>query len=929
MRARAAIGLILAMCSGGWVGAVDELPVKEGAASGGDGERIMPPSEPAVVTLIVPEPALSIPYSSGVVDKVPTQASAARLLQKLITDATGLQPRIVSATNAPASGVRIYVGYGEHLEGTVTPPTAPEGLKVQEQESCFYLLGEIAPAGVNNVRRPMDRGVLHAVVAYAEQVLGYRFLFSPPDDERLYALGTVVPKLEMLPLPSGLLIEDAPVFTHRTTGSRPRRLIGLRDGSAPAFFCNHSYGMQWWSSTFGKSHPEMFIPKNIPKEGEAANDGLNVEALQPNLDWLDFTEPGVLEKRLEQIQAFYDRGKAGGFWYSPTQKYVVEEPPDGVAPSVTYNDRARALFDPNHHVWGNFSGIWFDYINRMAAEVKQRWPERRVSTLAYYRHYGVPTFPMADNVDVMLALMRTSTGNKEPDVFNANLEDVKKWSEHMGGDPARLFLWEYGCWPPGVLSPLMYPNAMQRWLKAVQPYVSGQFVELYDPLEYNYLMRYLWMKLLWNPEMDVQEAVADVCERFYGPAGETMTAFYERLIERYEMQWSNPKLQWGQYYTDDNLYFRQSYPPEQIDELATLMTRARRAVGLPAAGGKGLKRNAALYVANAGTARAPLQVSLTAEGAELVNPSVLWNGGRLWWEGRLQPGERLELSGDGNAAVIGTDGARQEVVQGSEGDEAALDAGRGCLLKFVEIGGSPKAAFGVEVRCGEDDTPIPLAGESDIYAQRMAWLSRAFQLLPAGRKGGDGFFVAANQVHQRMGLAAWAAKDRAASLIVEVNQALARAEALTGEENREARQREIVAARKQFEQLLSLDPEWKVREAQGSWDVIKKRGARARLWQKMGAFERARSEYEAAIPALPRGQKDARSYVYMLIGDLYAAEKDWNGAEAAYLKAQKAGLYGDRKAQVPRKLEQVRAARLKEEGLQAGEAGQAEPRKDL
>ena len=124
----------------------------------------------------------------------------------------------------------------------------------------------------------------------------------------------------------------------------------------------------------------------------------------------------------------------------------IEETPDGAALSIQYSKRSRELFDPRHHAWGNFSSIWFDYLNRMSPEVKKRWPGMRISTLAYMRHYGVPTFELADNIDVMLCLMRTSMGNKEPEVFNANLADVKKWSAKLGGDRSRLFLWEYGCW---------------------------------------------------------------------------------------------------------------------------------------------------------------------------------------------------------------------------------------------------------------------------------------------------------------------------------------------------------------------------------------------------------------------------------------------------------------------------------------------------
>ena len=123
---------------------------------------------------------------------------------------------------------------------------------------------------------------------------------------------------------------------------------------------------------------------------------------------------------------------------------------------------------------------------------------------------------------------------------------------------------------------------MQKWLKAVQPHVSGVFMEMYDPNEYHFLMRRLWMRLLWNPDLDVNAEIDDVCKHFYGPAGATMAEFYKLLIARYEMPWQKPKLTWDQYYLDNDLYFGQSYTPEVVDRLAGLLETARRQAGIAA-----------------------------------------------------------------------------------------------------------------------------------------------------------------------------------------------------------------------------------------------------------------------------------------------------------------------------------------------------------
>ena len=153
----------------------------------------------------------------------------------------------------------IYVGYGPHLEGRCEPPARPEGLKILERDGDVFLLGEIAPAGVNNWPGAADRGVMHAVETFAERVMGYRFLYSPPNDPELFELGTAIPALDTLAIEPGLRIEEAPRFEHRLPCGTAT--LGLRSGSAPAFNCNHSYYVEAWAAMYAEKHPEIFIPK--------------------------------------------------------------------------------------------------------------------------------------------------------------------------------------------------------------------------------------------------------------------------------------------------------------------------------------------------------------------------------------------------------------------------------------------------------------------------------------------------------------------------------------------------------------------------------------------------------------------------------------------------------------------------------------------
>jgi hypothetical protein len=706
------------------------------------------------LTLVVPDEPLHVPAADGLFRADLTQAGAAQRLRMLIERAAGVRPGLVPAAETPTTGRRIFVGYGPHLQSVVSPPEAPEGLKIIERDGDVYLLGEIAPAGTNNWPGAIDRGVMHAVETFAERVMGYRFVVSIPDNEELFELGTVVPALKTLEVEPGLRIEQAPVFRHRV-GSGKGGHIGFRAGSAPAFNCNHSYHVEAWARMYAEQHPELFIPK-VP-EGAEEQDAAHVEAMgaQRHLNFLDYTEPLVLEKHLGHLQEFFETGRnPGPFYRVPTLTHIMEEPPDWPAPSFQYNARSRALFNPNAGQWGGFSQIWFDYLRRLALEVKERWPHMRISALAYYRHYDTPTFEIPDNIDVMVALMRTSMANKEPYVFDKNLAHVKKWSEYMKGDRSRLFLWEYGCWPSfWVTPPLTSPLAMQRWLQAVRPYVSGVFFEHYDVHEF-YLMPRLWFRLLWDPELDVAAEIEDLCRHLYGPAGESMAAFYRRLIDRYEMQWDNPPMLWDQYYLAPELYYGQSYPPEEIRRLAASLEAARRQVGLPPLLEAEARHGTAVFLFNAADDEVPVGVVLAALEGELVAPSVGWDGGRLTWPGRLQPGERLEITGADRAKLTAWDGLVREVNLVRSGETPRLGAGQASVFHFWYGGVERDIRFRVALSYGPDTRPVPDKAERSIHARRLAWVRDPYLVFqPGGGSRQRGFLAEAHVAHRHLGRA--------------------------------------------------------------------------------------------------------------------------------------------------------------------------------
>ena len=718
------------------------------------GEYMSKEQTAKAISIVIPDKVVNIPhewtnsYLGAKIRGDLTQKLAAERLQMLISLATGECPPIVTSRKMPKTGLRIFVGYGKHLKGRISPPAKPEGLKIAEHDGDLFLIGEIAKQGTNNWPVAMDRGVMHAVETFAEKVMGYRFMNSTFKDSKMFELGTAIPKLKKLEIKPGLLIEDAPVFNTRLCSSRSGSLIGLRSGTSSNFSCNHSYGSSAWHKAYSKKHSEMFIPLAIKKQDTHA---VAMGAQKPS-EFLDYTAPLVLEKRLEHLQKYFKNGEDVIFFAGrvPTHNYIMEEPPDFNPPNWKYNKRAEKLWNPARPQWGAGSNIWFDYINRLGKEVKKRWPKMRIATLAYYRHYATPSFDLEDNIDVMLAMQRTSMGNKESYVFNKNLAHIKRWFEKVGRKRERLYLWEYGCWPTMFVPvPILPAFAMQKWLQTVKPYISGVFFEYYPTKQFpDYLMRRIWLRLLWNPNLDLENDIKDFCKCFYGPAADTMFAFYMKLIKRYEMKWSKPKLIWDQYYVNPSLYYEQSFPKSETIKLLTLLNKACRQTGtVPEILEAEVQHGAVVYLFNEENTSSPVKVVLSTLDKKLFNPSIGWQGGRVTWMGSLNLGERLKISTSNRAVLYTEDGKSRDVSSKLIGKMPLL-AGRQAEIFYFWHTGAKGDFFNLKLSYG--NAQAIAEGAKSIYARRLDWQRMPYMLTPGSPKSMNGFFVNAYLAHKKL-----------------------------------------------------------------------------------------------------------------------------------------------------------------------------------
>ena len=184
--------------------------------------------------------------------------------------------------------------------------------------------------------------------------------------------------------------------------------------------------------------------------------------------------------------------------------------------------------DDTEIIWKVISGI--------AQEVKKKYPGCYISTLVYPPKKQLPGLPVSTgNIRVRICL----TGARAmifPDQLKYDLDLLKAWGNLLG--PKNIPLWVYQCtadfgrFLPGV--PDVYPHLTAEYIKTVKPLCAGMYCENHQQTHtYRNMDVYIFMRLMWNPDLDIRQELADYFRGYYGPAAEPA----QKLFDIFEENW--------------------------------------------------------------------------------------------------------------------------------------------------------------------------------------------------------------------------------------------------------------------------------------------------------------------------------------------------------------------------------------------------------
>ncbi len=372
--------------------------------------------------------------------------------------------------------------------------------------------------------------------------------------------------LTMNPFPSDLMGDTVKGSERmQPLEGREMRLFELRQrlGGEP-YDCGHSfYG---YYDRFLKDHPEWFAQ--------------GYEGQPPQMC---YTNPDFIKQVVADARDFFD-GRQPHKGASAAGRYFGLGPMDNDMWCKCANCRALILDKPTRGIGSLFnadqsSSYWFQFVNKVAREVRKSHPDKRIATIAYMG-YAYPPLEEPLEPNVLIQMTLSSCQPYRISRQRTDEEEVRAWVEESVDRPKYVWLWY--CFPTLLVSQMNTRCAMpgffadfipQRIKEYVDAGVKGISLEpsyiqdnlrsaLFDQLEI-----YLTFKLADDPTLDGGKIIEEFFERYYGPSARPMRSFY-RIVER---MWTAPRSQ-------DN-FWRQYIDDETMGELELLMQQARDASG--------------------------------------------------------------------------------------------------------------------------------------------------------------------------------------------------------------------------------------------------------------------------------------------------------------------------------------------------------------
>ncbi len=459
-------------------------------------------------------------------DALPGIVDAADVLAEFIEMTTGAVLPVRTAVES-ATDCEIVIGVTDRDTPaviTARAAIADDGFAILVDGSRLYIT---ATTG---------RGVAYGVYAFIEDYLGVRFCTS-----RFYALHNDAVK----DIPAGLTRVDNPGFMSRDTFWFDV-LEPTKNGKL-----NFPCAVRSNHGTMPEVGGGVSYAGGLVHTFPALADTAHEPGVQPCL-----TDEATFVKVRDNVRKWLDE--------NPTAKIISVSQNDSYAEQLGCQCPACKALDDRE---GTPMGSLLTFVNRIADDIKDDYPDIWVDTLAYrYTRKAPKTIKPADNVIIRLCSIECCFAHplEDPDCpqNEAFVRDIEEWSAIC----KNLYIWDYTTDFLFYLSPFPNLGVLRQNVRFFKDHnVIGLFEQgNYQSRsgEFGELRAYLLSKLLWDPYMTAETystLMNGFLADYYGPGWASVRTFIDKttaLAARRHMaiyDWPNAIFSFGEQSDDANV----------------------------------------------------------------------------------------------------------------------------------------------------------------------------------------------------------------------------------------------------------------------------------------------------------------------------------------------------------------------------------------
>ena len=451
-----------------------------------------------------------------------TEFYAAKELQYFLKRISGVDLAIKQSGNAAIENA-IVIGTPESFpqlpEAVKDFPEGISGndsLRVKTLSGSLYLTGNV------------PRGALYAVYTFLKDVMGVRWVFAGKN-------GEYVPEKTHFTLPV-LDIYEVAKFKYRgfhlcgqhydkemeTWMARNKINIMRSDPVSKAKWVKN-----WNSQRIAKGFHMMFSTHNVAirdKQVFAQHPEYFAEINGKRMiDQLCWSHPEVEKIMLERLL-----------------KYCREYPAVEIinlsaADNMNYCRCEKCGTRPVHEVW-------FEFYNKLASGVRQKFPDVKFATIAYQAYKKVPQCDMSSSTFVEYCMYDRCYVHRygECKMNDKALRNVTDWQKKSV--PVVIYGYEFDVFKPKAQSPFYYmiSDQMKKFhasgiagaITECNPFnwVSSKLPKGSVPgANHNKLAMYLYAAALWNHNVDPDAVIREFSEAAYGNAAPFMSEYAMKM----------------------------------------------------------------------------------------------------------------------------------------------------------------------------------------------------------------------------------------------------------------------------------------------------------------------------------------------------------------------------------------------------------------